>query len=110
MMASRLGLTDAQRDQVEAIAQSHRDEWKALGDRALTARQALNAAIAADTIDEAAIRQRSADLAAVEADIAVARAHARAEIFQVLTPDQQAQANSLQGQFQQKMASRRRLK
>jgi Spy/CpxP family protein refolding chaperone len=95
MMASRLGLTDAQKDQIKAAAQSHSDEWKALAQRAVTARQALHQAIAADTIDEAAIRQRSAEVAAVEADIAVARARSRAEMFKVLTPEQQEKAKAL---------------
>src|SRR5690242_498074 len=77
-LGRELQLTDAQRDQIKAIAQSHRDEWKALGDRARAAHQALGAAVTADTIDETLIRQKSADVAAVEADMAVARAHAHA--------------------------------
>ena len=35
----------------------------------------------ADTVDEALIRQQSAEVAAVDADMAVARAHAHAEVF-----------------------------
>ena len=77
---AQLGLTDAQRDQIKAIADAHKDEWKALADRARTAHEALDEAITADTVDEAAIRQKSAEVAAVEADIAVARAHAHAEV------------------------------
>jgi Spy/CpxP family protein refolding chaperone len=93
-MADRLGLTDAQKAQMKTIAQSHKDEWKALAERARTARQSLRAAETADTIDDAAIRQRTADLSAVQADMAVARAHARAEFMQVLTPDQKTQLES----------------
>ena len=44
----------------------------------------------ADTIDEALIRQKSADVAVVEADLAVARARAHAEVLQVLTAEQRA--------------------
>src|SRR2546427_205507 len=91
-IAGRLGLTDAQKTQLETIAQSHRDEWKALATRAVEARKTLNAAVTADTINDDAIRQASAAVAAVQADTAVARAHAGAEMFQVLTPEQQAQA------------------
>jgi len=87
-LGGRLQLTDAQRQQVKAIADSHRDEWKALADRARPAHDALRAAITADTIDESLIRQTSAEVAAVEADMAVARAHAYAEVVQILTPDQ----------------------
>ena len=96
MLGRDLNLTDAQRDQVKAIADSHKDEWKAIADRERAARQALNALVMADTIDEAAIRQKSAEVAAVDADAAVARAHARAEVFQILTADQKAQLKKRQ--------------
>jgi len=95
MLGRALNLTDAQRDQIKAIADSHKDEWKALADRERTARVALMTAVTADTIDEAAIRQKSAEVAAVEADAAVARAHAHAEVAQILTADQKAQLKSM---------------
>ena len=60
MLARELELTDAQSDQVKAIADSHRDEWKALGDRARTAHEALNEAVTADAVDEAADPRRRA--------------------------------------------------
>jgi Spy/CpxP family protein refolding chaperone len=91
MLGRRLDLTDAQKDQVKAIADSHKDDWKALADRARTAHMALNAAITADAVDEALIRQKSAEVAAVDADMAVARAKAHAEVFQLLTAEQKAQ-------------------
>ena len=97
-MLGRLGLTDAQRDQVKAIAEAHKDEWKALADRARAAHQALDQAITADTVNEALIRQKSADVAAVDADLAVARAHAFTEALQLLTADQKAQLKTMRGQ------------
>ena len=103
MMAERLRLTDAQKEQIKSILQSHKDDWKALADRAATAHKALQDAVTADTIDDELIRQRSAAVAAVEADIAVARAHTRAEIFQVLTPEQQAQAKALHAKMQERV-------
>jgi Spy/CpxP family protein refolding chaperone len=92
---AQLNLTPQQRDQVQTIMGSHKDELQALGDRQMAARQALDQAIAADAIDEGAIRQKAADLGAVEADMGVVRAHIRAEVLQVLTPDQQRQAKTL---------------
>jgi periplasmic protein CpxP/Spy len=94
-LVARLGLTDAQKDQVKSIVQSHAEEFTALRTREATAHQALEAAIAADTLDDATIRQKSAEVAAVDADAAVLRAHVRAEVFQLLTPDQQAKAKQL---------------
>jgi protein CpxP len=97
MLGPQLNLTDAQRDQIRAIADGHKDEWKALADRARTAHMALEQTINADSVDDAAIRQRSADASAVDADIAVARAHARAEVFQILTDAQKSQLASMKG-------------
>ena len=97
-MLPRLGrdvsLTDAQREQVKAIAESHREDWKALTDRSRTARMALNAAVTADPVDEVLIRQKSSEVAAVDADIAVARARARAEVVRILTPEQKEKVRS----------------
>jgi Spy/CpxP family protein refolding chaperone len=89
-LGREVGLTDAQRDQIKAIADSHQDEWKGLADRARTARMALNAAVTAEAIDEALIRQKSSELAAVDADMAVARARTHAEVFKILTAAQKA--------------------
>ena len=107
MFARELNITDAQKAQIKTIADSHRDEWKALGDRARTAHEALRQAVTADTVDEGLIRQRSAEAAAVEADMAVARARAHAEVFQLLTPEQKTQAKTLQSQVQERMKERR---
>jgi periplasmic protein CpxP/Spy len=98
-----LDLTDAQKDQVKTIMQSHQEERKALGDRARTAHQALQAAITAETVDEALIRQRSADVAAVDADMAVADARVHAEVWQILTAEQKAKAKEFQAKAQERM-------
>lgn len=100
MFGARLGLTDAQREQIRAIGDAHKDEWKALADRARAAHMALNAAVTADVVDEAAIRQKSADASAVDADVAVARAHAFTEALQILTADQKAQLKKMKSNFQ----------
>lgn len=95
MMLERLNLTTDQRDRVRQIMDSHRDEQRALGDRAMKARQALNDAMTG-TFDESAIRARSADMAAVDADMAVAQARVYGEVFQILTAEQQQQLKQLQ--------------
>jgi len=107
MFSQQLQLTDAQRDQLKTIAQSHHDEWQALADRARAAHQALAAAVTADTIDETTIRARSADVAAVEADMAVAGAHAYSEVLQILTADQKAKLKALQAQVSARRSSPR---
>jgi Spy/CpxP family protein refolding chaperone len=106
MLGRAINLTDAQKEQLKAIADAHKDEWRSLADRELAARSALNDAVTADVIDEAAIRQKSAEVAAVDADMAVARAHAHAEMLQILTADQKAQLNTMQQQMKQRMQNR----
>src|SRR4029453_11576575 len=106
MLGPELGLTDAQKDQVKNIAQAHRDEQQALGDRARKAHEALHAAITAETFDEALIRQRSADVAAVDADMAVAQARLHAEVWQILTPEQKQKAAAFQAKAQERMKNR----
>jgi protein CpxP len=102
-MLRMLSLTDAQKDQVKSIMESHKDERKALGDRARTAHQALHAAVTADTVDEALIRQKSADAAAVDADLAVAEARTHAEVWQILTPEQKSKAKEFQAKAEERM-------
>jgi len=106
MFGRDLNLSDMQRDQIKAIADSHKDEWKALGDRARTAHEALNDAVTAETIDDGLIRQRSAEVAAIEADMAVARAHAHAEVLQILTADQRTQIKKRQADMKDRMKNR----
>jgi Spy/CpxP family protein refolding chaperone len=107
ILGARLNLTDAQRDQLRNIAEARRDEWKALGDRARSARESLIDAITADTMDEGLIRARAADVAAVEADMAVASARAHAEVWQILTPEQQEQARQFRTEARNRMKERR---
>lgn len=106
MLGSRIGLTDAQKDQIKGIVDSRRDELKALGDRARTAHEALREAVMADVVNESLIRQRSADAAAVDADMAVAHARVYAEVFQLLTADQKAQVKAFQGEMKERMKER----
>jgi len=107
MLGPRINLTATQRDQIKSIADSHKDEWKALLDRGRAAHMALDDAITADVINEAAIRQKSAEAAAVDADVAVARAHAHAEVWQILTADQKAQVKTMQAEMKQHAGQRR---
>jgi|SRR5919198_4805497 Spy/CpxP family protein refolding chaperone len=107
MMADRIGLTDAQKEQLKSIAAAHRDEWKALADRARSAHEAVHEAVLSDTVDEALIRSRSAEAATVQADIAVAAARARAEAWQVLTPEQKTEVQQMQSRMRERMKERR---
>lgn len=94
-LVQRLGLTDAQKDQVKAIMGSHSADFKTLGAQAATARKALEQAMLIDPVNDAAVQSASADLAIVESQMAVAGAHVRAEIFQILTDAQKAEVKQI---------------
>jgi Spy/CpxP family protein refolding chaperone len=94
-VVERLGLTDAQKDQVKAILAAHQTDLKTLVGEAATAHKALDQAILLDPVSDAAVQSASAGVAAVEAQMAVVAAHVRAEVFQVLTDDQKAQIKTM---------------
>lgn len=105
MMLGRLDLTADQRDRVRQILDSHKDEQQALGDRAMKAHQALQEVITS-TFDESAIRARVADVAVVDADMAVAQGRVFNEVFQILTSEQQTKLKQFQAEQKQRMAER----
>jgi len=106
-LAARLNLTDGQKEQLKNIRESHREELKALGDGARAARRGVQAAVTAETPDEGLIRARAAELATIESDLAVAHARIHAEVFRILTPEQQTQAREAQSRMQQRQNQRR---
>ena len=63
----------------------------------MAARQALHAATTSASFDEGLVRARAAELASVEADLAVSRARIYADVLQILTPEQQAKAKEISG-------------
>ena len=79
-------LTEAQKDQVKAIVESRRDEMRGLLDRQAQARRALVASAESGHVDDAAAN----DVGAASAALALAEARMRAEVFQLLTPEQRA--------------------
>jgi protein CpxP len=91
-----LDLTEAQQGQVKSIMESHQNEFRAAGEKIGAAREAMRTLLEAETIDESAIRAKSADVAAAEADIAILNAKVRSEIFAILTPEQLQKAKDLQ--------------
>jgi Spy/CpxP family protein refolding chaperone len=97
----RLQLAPDQRGQIRQILLGHREDFRNLIQRAVQARKALFSAVYLDPFDEGVIRDRSADVAAVQADEAVLRATIRTEIFGVLTPDQLARAIKALQRFEQ---------
>jgi Spy/CpxP family protein refolding chaperone len=103
MMLGQLNLTSDQQDRVKQILDSHRADQQSINQRSAAAHLALQGAIAGATFDESAVRSRAADLAAVDADASVLQARTYAEIFQILTPDQQQKLQTLEANMKARM-------
>jgi Spy/CpxP family protein refolding chaperone len=97
-IVGRLGLNDSQKDQLKAIMRAHREEFRALAGQVATARKGLEEAILLDPVSDAAVQTASAGVAAVESQMAVATAHVRAEVFQILTDAQKTQVKDFVAQ------------
>ncbi len=92
----QLDVSDAQRQQIRAILDKAREEARPSAERLRTAAEARRTAMEAVPVNEGQIRQTTQALAAAEAEVAIARAHARADVLAQLTPDQQQKLRQLQ--------------
>ena len=101
-----LDLTDDQKAQLKKIAEARRSDFEAAGQKVRAAREGMRALVEADSINESAIRAKSAEIAAAEADVMILNAKVRQESLQVLTSEQQAklkeQRNTRQGDSKQR--------
>lgn len=107
MILGRLDLSQDQRGRVKQILDSHKDERRALGDRAMAAHEALDDAITSTALDEGLVRTRAEVVAAVDVDQTVAQARVYSEIHQILTADQQ---NTLKAMHAERKARREEMK
>ena len=85
-----LDLTDDQKAQLKKIRDARQAEFKATLEKVRTARQGMRQLVQADAINEGAIRAKSQEVAAAEAELAILNAKLRKESMQILTADQLA--------------------
>lgn len=98
----QVGVTDQQKEQIKAIMRESRPTMQPLVQQLHTERMALRDAIQTSPVNEGAIRAASARVAQIQADLAVARAHAQDRIRAVLTPDQVAKLKQMRAEWQAK--------
>ena len=96
----QLNLTDAQREQIKALTDEHRAQSDAQSParKLVELQRALEAAVFADTPDNAQIDQLRAGIADAEAATLAARVELQLKIAQILTPEQRKQARELSQQ------------
>ncbi|MCL4848161.1 MAG: Spy/CpxP family protein refolding chaperone [Acidobacteria bacterium] len=103
----RLNLTAQQRDAIRAIREGHKTEFDALRQRMRAAGDAMRTAMSAEVVDENAVRAASAQMGEVRTEQAVLQARIRNEVWNLLTPEQKAQANELKAQARARADQRR---
>lgn len=91
-----LDLTDEQKQEIKEVLQEKQPMIQPMLKELATERRALRDLLQAETIDEPAIRTQAAKVAAIEADLAVERAHMHRAIYSLLTPEQQQRFKELQ--------------
>jgi Spy/CpxP family protein refolding chaperone len=107
LVLGELNLTEAQREQVRQIRDRHRDETRSVADRLAAARDKQQKAVETIPPDEALITSLTQDMVQAEVDAALLQARLNAEVWAVLTPEQQAQATKLRAERQARMDQRR---
>jgi Spy/CpxP family protein refolding chaperone len=95
-----LNLTDAQQQQVRTLTQQYREQNRAAEQRLRAAFTAQRQAVETVPVNEALIRSTTQDLAEAQTEVALQRARMHADVFALLTPEQQAEARKLQTERQ----------
>ncbi len=101
-LSRTLDLSEAQQLQIRGVLKAHADEILLLVKSGMDARRALHDAVLAQPTDEAAIRGLAQQVGTLHGDGALLFAKIRAEIWPILTPEQQQQFTA----FHTKMGSR----
>ena len=102
----QLSLSDAQRDEIRAIMESSRESGRPLMEQLRATRRALNDAVTNDVVNESEIRALAAQMAPLQAEAAVQRAHTHSAIMNVLTPDQRDELDALREEARERRRDR----
>jgi protein CpxP len=105
---AELNLTDAQREQVRDIRERNREQTQSLTQRLGVLAQKQRQAIETVPVNEALITTATQDMTQAQIDVAIHEARLNAEVWSVLTPEQQAQATKLRAERKAQMEERRR--
>jgi len=104
---NELNLTDAQREQVREIRDRYQEQIQTvsrrLGDLAAKQRQAIETV----PVNETLITSATQDMTQAQVEVAIQEARINADIWSVLTPEQQAKATKLRAERKAQMEQRR---
>ncbi len=94
-MAKKLGLTEAQQEQVKAILTSEREKVAPLQQQLAENREKIRQTIEAELFDEAAVRTLAESQNQTRVELVVSRARTKSQIFALLSPEQRELAKKL---------------
>ena len=102
-----VNLTDAQKTQLRAVHESHRESTRALREEIRAKRQEVHQLSTAATFDEAAVRAKLTEVAALEAKLLGEQFRVRQEAQAILTPEQRTQLEQKRQEFKQRWQERK---
>lgn len=93
-----LNLTQAQQDFIRDVRERGRESARSIEERLRAAQQVQRQAVETVPVNDAAIRTATLALAEVQADLAIHQARLQTEIWNALTPEQQARVTALRAE------------
>ena len=102
-----LNLTDAQKQQIKQIHESHQTALEPLMQQMRTKRQELWQLQGGQTFDEALVQQKLTEIAGLEAKLMGEQFRMRQETMNVLTPDQKTQLEQRRSEMKSRWAERK---
>lgn len=105
--ARNLNLSDAQKQQMQQIADRYRESNRSLREQFRAQRQNERSSFGEGTFNEAAVRSAAQARANLQVEMAVSRARMMSEMYAVLTPEQKTQLAQEREQWKQKRNERR---
>lgn len=101
-IAKKLNLSDEQKEQVKQILETSKTKVQPVLENMKSIHQQLDAATADGQFDEAQVQALATQQANIMAQMIVEKERTKAQIFAILTPEQQAQAKQLKEQMKEK--------
>jgi Spy/CpxP family protein refolding chaperone len=102
-LLGKLGLSDAQKQQIKSILTAARPEMESLHSQIRANQLKLRQTQPSDPNYTSIVSQASQTHGSLSAQVLTQRAQVRAQVFQVLTPAQQTQLAALEAQFEAKI-------
>lgn len=105
-MSEKLGLSDAQKNEMRTLAQEERETMRPLHKQLREQKIALHQSSEPGKFDEAKVRASAAEQAKIMTEIIVARERLRAKLYNVLTPEQQQKLEQMKKDFHERREMR----